>query len=477
MKLARDAAWQAFLEAYPAYRETEHIDRLRAEEYPALAREGLAYLDYTGGGLYSLEQVRAHQRWLAEAVYGNPHSVNRPSQRATEAIEETRQAVLRFFHADPAEYVVVFTANATAALRLVGEAYPFAAGSILLLSADNHNSVIGIREFARRAGATVAYAPVAAGDLRAQTAVWEKALAAEGSGPRLFAYPAQSNFSGVQHGLAWVDRAQRAGWQVILDVAAFVPTNRLDLSVVHPDFVPVSFYKMFGYPTGVGCLVARRAAMERLSRPWFSGGTVVASSVAAGAHAMRPAPEGFEDGTPDYLSIPALRYGLDQLDRLSLEAVHVRVHALTAWTIDQLVALRHRSGRPVVRIFGPADERDRGGTIALAILDEQGRMVDERLVAKAANQAGIVLRTGCFCNPGAGEVAMGMDADALGQALAGLGRWQTVDDLLGLTGAGAVRVSFGAVSDFNDAWRLVEFVAGFRDRTLQAVGLPPRTAC
>src|SRR5437660_1416832 len=46
----------------------------------------------------------------------------------------------------------------------------------------------------------------------------------------LLAYPAQSNFTGVQHPLEWIEEAQMRGWDVILDGAAFVPTNRLDLS-------------------------------------------------------------------------------------------------------------------------------------------------------------------------------------------------------------------------------------------------------
>jgi molybdenum cofactor sulfurtransferase len=37
---------------------------------------------------------------------------------------------------------------------------------------------------------------------------------------------------------------------VLLDAASLVPSNRLDLSRWHPDFVAISFYKIFGYPTG-----------------------------------------------------------------------------------------------------------------------------------------------------------------------------------------------------------------------------------
>jgi len=38
-----------------------------------------------------------------------------------------------------------------------------------------------------------------------------------------------------------VDDAQAAGYDVLLDAAAFVPASRLDLGVVKPEFVTVSF--------------------------------------------------------------------------------------------------------------------------------------------------------------------------------------------------------------------------------------------
>ena len=103
-----------------------------------------------------------------------------------------------------------------------------------------------------------------------------------GGGHNLFAYPAQSNFSGVQHALEWIPQAQEAGWDVLLDAAAFVPTNRLDLSSWHPDYVALSFYKIFGYPTGIGVLLVRRPALAKLRRPWYAGGTLTFSSVHAG---------------------------------------------------------------------------------------------------------------------------------------------------------------------------------------------------
>ncbi len=123
-------------------------------------------------------------------------------------------------------------------------------------------------------------------------------LKSRGNGAtNLFAYPAQSNFSGVQHPLEWIARAQAKGWDVLLDAAAFVPTNPLDLSQYHPDFVDISFYKMFGYPTGVGCLIVKHTALAKLKRPWFAGGTVEVVSIQGNGYSLHEGYAAFEDGT------------------------------------------------------------------------------------------------------------------------------------------------------------------------------------
>ena len=269
-----DPDFVAFLRAYPAYPTTRIVDELRVNEYARLDIGGHIYLDYTGGGLYAESQLHRHNRLLAEHVFGNPHSSNPTSQAATQLVEHAREYVLKFFNADPDEYLAIFTPNASGALKLVGESYPFPKGRYLL-TFDNHNSVNGIREFAHARGAEVTYIPIALPDMRVEASQLDRELARPSKdGHNLFAYPAQSNFSSVKHPLEWIEKAHQNSWDVLLDAAAFVPTNKLDLSMVKPDFVPISFYKMFGYPTGLGALIARREALAKLHRPWFAGGTI-----------------------------------------------------------------------------------------------------------------------------------------------------------------------------------------------------------
>ena len=88
------------------------------------------------------------------------------------------------------------------------------------------------------------------------------------------------------------------------DAAAFVPTGLLDLSKYHPDYVALSFYKMFGYPTGVGCLVARKAALSKLDRPWFAGSTIDMASVQAEGYHLSEGEAAFEEDTVNYLNLP-----------------------------------------------------------------------------------------------------------------------------------------------------------------------------
>ena len=88
-----------------------------------------------------------------------------------------------------------------------------------------------------------------------------------------------------------------------------------------PDFVAVSFYKMFGYPTGLGALIVRRRTLERLQRPWFSGGTVVAANVQGDMVVPHSGHAGFEDGTVDYLGIPAVEIGLRHLERIGIDTI------------------------------------------------------------------------------------------------------------------------------------------------------------
>ncbi len=456
-----------FIKQYPGYESTSEIDRLRICQYPLLEKEHHVYLDYTGAGLYATSQLQFHHQLLSEALFGNPHSWNPTSTHSTELVEKTRGDILKFFNASPEEYICVFTPNASGALKLVGEAYPFGAGCRYLLTFDNHNSVNGIREYAHAKGASVTYIPMVLPDLRSDESKLKEELANPNLGCfNLFAYPAQSNFSGVQHPLEWIAEAQSQGWDVLLDAAAFAPTSRLDLNKWHPDFIPLSFYKMFGYPTGVGALIARKVTLQKLSRSWFAGGTTTVASVRGNKFYPAEAPAGLEDGTLNYLNIPAVRIGLQHLEAIGFEMIHDRVKYLTGWLLEKLNGMKHSNGTGLVKIYGPLTTEARGGAIALNFFDFYGTIVPKHLLENEANRRNISIRMGFFCNPGAGEIALDISGEELSSCFSRPSYEARITDLdfqhcIDPKASGAVRVSLGLVSNYEDVQAFLDFAEHF----------------
>jgi molybdenum cofactor sulfurtransferase len=457
--------FETFLKQYPSFKKTESIDTLRTSDYSRLDRGEHIYFDYTGGGIYAESQIRKHQELLNENVFGNPHSSNPTSIVATQLVEGAREYILKFFNADPDEYLAIFTPNASGALKLIGESYPFSNGRYLL-TFDNHNSVNGIREFAHARGGEVTYIPVMLPEMRVDASQLNVELARPSkNGHNLFAFPAQSNFSSVKHPLAWIELAHSHGWDVLLDAAAYVPTSKLDLSKVKPEFVPISFYKIFGYPTGLGALIAKKSALEKLHRPWFAGGTITVASVQGDKYYLADGAAAFEDGTLDYLNIPAIEIGLKHIESIGYDVISERVKTLTGWLLDNLTQMKHSTGVPLVRLFGPVTTEDRGGAVTVNFYDKNDRAFDHRFIESEANKVNISLRTGCFCNPGAGEIALGISRVELDVCFTSPDHHDkmTIDDFrLCIDGksSGAVRISVGMVTNFNDVQAFLVFSRG-----------------
>lgn len=441
------------------------FETLRKEEFSRLDAQGHAYLDYTGGNLYPASLVMKHQRLLLENTFGNPHSTNPTSQKATDLVDEARKKVISFFNAE--DYICVFTQNASGALKIIGESYPFNETSTFLILADNHNSVNGIREFCNAKRGTTKYVPVQYEDLEINDETLIKYFDETPAGnSNLFAFPAQSNVSGVRHDLKWIEYAHSKGFDVLLDAAAYVPTSKLDLSVVKPDYVSVSFYKIFGYPTGIGCLLIRKEAFDKLHKPWFAGGTVEIVSVASPNKMLHEGHERFEDGTIDYINIPAITLGLDYIESIGINNINKRVRELIERLATDLKALKHDNGKPLVKIFGPESFDHRGGNIIMNFFDPQGKIYPYYSVEQISNDKMISIRAGCFCNPGIDEINHCITNEQMAQYFMSRDKWDR-DDMMEFLGTmrGAVRVSVGIATNQNDLDKFVSFVRSLTNKT------------
>jgi len=284
----------------------------------------VTYLDHAGATLYCQSQLEAYHKELTASLFGNPHSHSESSQLTSNAIEETRDLILKHFNTDSDSYSIVFTAGCTASLKLLAETFAWKRNpvksssdfvylgdnsgenikmvgnteSIFCYLEDDHTSVLGMREVAIERGASVVC-------FREQDIVNCDMACTRPTDPafHLLAFPAQSNFSGRKYPLEWVNRfssgktslkgvenLQGSGEvTVLLDAASLVTTSSLDLTAYPADFVAISFYKMFGFPTGLGALLVRNDRAELLQKSYFGGGTVSASISRAKFHITRPA--------------------------------------------------------------------------------------------------------------------------------------------------------------------------------------------
>lgn len=455
----------------PASESTDAVDAfdfaaLRATEFARLDAAGIAYLDYAAAALYGASQARAHDDRLAHGIFGNPHSEHLASRNSAAAQAAARAATLAFFDADPDIYDVCFTANATAAIKLVAESYRFSLRRGLILSADNHNSVNGMREFAKRAQAPISVLPLDA-QLRLDRGSANLRVSVDRQGKGLFAFPQQSNFSGVLHDLSLVEEAQALGCDVLVDAAGAGPSGALSLREHSADFVVCSFYKLFGLPTGVGALIAKKSALGRLRRPWFSGGTVEFVSVAHGRHALKPGHEGFEDGTPSFLDLAAIESGFAFLARMPRPCLRAHIQSRGQHFLGMATTLQHRNGAPRVRLYGPLDMKKRGGIVAFNVLRNDGSVLPYEHVERLAREHGVAIRGGCFCNPGAAEKAFGFDAIGVERCFDKLEGNFSIEAFRSCAGraatVGALRLSVGAPTTHEDIERAVALIAACGD--------------
>lgn len=243
------------------------------------------YLDHAGATQYAEQQMQQVYSNLVSNVYCNPHT----SKMTEDLVDQVRFKVLQWFNTTSDEYSVIFTSGATASLKLVAETFDFddQTTSSFLYLRDNHTSVLGMREIVKTNNVVC----VERNDFMSEK--FQGSL----NGNSLLVFPAQCNFSGFKYPLTEIQRFQTANESasidqsnryVCLDAAAFVPTNSLDLNKWRPDFVCISFYKMFGYPTGLGALIVSKRGETALNKAYYGGGTVkISMSNATGWHRKR----------------------------------------------------------------------------------------------------------------------------------------------------------------------------------------------
>lgn len=419
-------------------------------------------------------------------LYGNPHSASDPARLSGEIVDSIRAKALQFFNADPDHFDLLFVANATAAIKLVGESFRdlTAAGSIpgafwYGYHKDAHTSVVGVREYAE-------------GNYHCfgsdqEVEEWLNGYSArintlnDGSLPGLFAYPGQSNMTGRRLPLSWTGmlrqstRTPHQNTYSLLDAAALVTTTQLDFSdpETAPDFTALSFYKIFGFPD-LGALIVLKKSGHILSwRRYFGGGTVDMLTVYHEATVQRKNEtlhEALEDGTLPFHSIVALGCAIDTHKKLYTSMASISRHTafLGHRLYSRLSSLTHYNGRPACVIYNDVadphpyvDASRQGATVAFNLIRANGTYVRYSLVEQLANENSIYLRSGGLCNPGGIASHLKIEPWQFKRAWSAGHKCGAADDLevIGGKATGVVRASLGAMSTLRDVDTFIGFLS------------------
>ncbi|RMX73066.1 hypothetical protein D0869_13980 [Hortaea werneckii] len=451
----------------------DEVEDFRDIEYPQL--KGKTYLDHGGTTLYAKSLIEDFSADMIGNLYGNPHSASTPSALAGHRVDSIRERALRFFNADPEEFDLVFVANATAAIKMVIDCFKdHAAASNTPVwygyHRDAHTSLVGIRESTKMHRCFTSDEEVD---------IWINSGGLGGPRARqlgLFAYPGQSNMTGRRLPLNWPGRIRRsfhkAATYTLLDAAALASTAPLDLSdpATAPDFVALSFYKIFGFPN-IGALIVRKDSQHVLqNRRYFGGGTVdMIISINDTWHAKKDSSihERLEDGTLPFHSIFALDHAMNVHERLygpnPMKFISMHTSQLGKQLYDGLSGLKHANGMPVCRIYKDdnaiyGDPTVQGSTIAFNVQLADGSMVGFEEVEEAADERNIYIRSGSLCNPGGMATYLEWSPAEMKAAYAAGHRCSNPTQIMLGKATGVVRASLGAMSTAADVQNFLKFI-------------------
>jgi cysteine desulfurase / selenocysteine lyase len=358
-------------------------DTALVHEFPALAREGLVYLD-SGATSQTPRTVLDAMDDYYEHHRGTVHrSVYPLAAEATELFEGARERIARFVNWGVGE--TIFTRNVTEALNLV--AYAWGDGNVgpgdrvVVTEMEHHSNFVPWQVLAQRRGA--AFSAVGVDDQGCLDLDELDRLLAGGD-VKVVAVVHVSNVVGTINPVQEiVRRAHDAGAIVVVDGAQAVPQIPVDLAALGADFYGWTGHKAYG-PTGIGVLHGRADLLAAMP-PFLTGGHMIAS-VSREETRWAQSPAKFEAGTSNIAEAIGLGAAVDFLQAIGMEQVRDHERALVSYAIERLSAV------PGVTVHGPLDASERGALISFAL-----DAIHPHDVAEILGRQGVCVRAGHHC--------------------------------------------------------------------------------
>jgi cysteine desulfurase/selenocysteine lyase len=347
-------------------------------EFPALAREGLTYLDSAATAQTARPVLDAMARYYEEYRASIHRGVYPMAAEATDAYEGAREKIAAFTGSTAGE--TVFTRNATEALNLVargwGSQHVGPDDLVVLTRMEHHANIVPWQML----GCRLAYVDI--DDEGVLDLDGLDALLAQG--PKAVAVAHVSNVLGTLNPIAEIaERAHAAGAIVVVDGAQAVPHLPVDVGALGADFYAWTGHKAYG-PTGIGILHGRRELLEA-TEPILGGGHMI-SRVGDFESTWAEPPTRFEAGTMPIAEAIGLGAAVDWLSGLGMDNVWEHSRDVVGYAVERLL---ETDG---VTLHGPTDLAQRGAVCSFVV---DG--VHPHDVAEILGRRGVCVRAGHHC--------------------------------------------------------------------------------
>jgi cysteine desulfurase/selenocysteine lyase len=343
----------------------------------------LAFLD-SAASSQKPRQVLDAMTEFYETSYANVHrGVYVLAERATEALEHSRERVRAFLNAPDAREVI-FVRNATEGINLVAYAWGLSnlgpGDLVVVTELEHHSNFVPWQFIAGKTGAELRMIPLdEQGEL--DLSVLDEVVRA--GRVKVVATSLISNSLGTINPVAKLaEWAHAQGAIYVCDAAQGAPHTKIDVQALGVDFLAISGHKMCG-PSGASALWGRTELLLAMD-PFLTGGHMI-NSVRLEKTTWGELPHKFEAGTAPMAEAVGLGAAIDYLEAVGLGAIEAHEHELAGYALGRLAEV------PGIKLYGPPADR-RAGIVSFNL---EG--IHPHDVAQILDLQGVAIRAGHHC--------------------------------------------------------------------------------
>ena len=272
--------------------------------FPALSRKvygkDLVYFD---NAATSQRPQSVIDMWTKISTVSNANihrAVHRLSDEATQAYEQSRDAVKKFLNAAEREEII-FTSGTTASINLVafcfGEAFVREGDEVIVTEAEHHSNIVPWQMMCQRRGAVLKVLPV---DDNGHLML-DKLPELLTERTKIMAVTHISNVLGIINPIKdMIKLCHSKGVAVLIDGAQGSVHCKIDVQDLDCDFYAFSGHKLYA-ATGTGVLYGKRKWLDAMP-PYMGGGEMV-GTVTFEKTTYAPLPLKYEAGTQNFTAV------------------------------------------------------------------------------------------------------------------------------------------------------------------------------